>query len=58
MITRGPKTPSDLTCVYLLNRLLDEAAEGLHVLSDKLPPPGTVDQSIALNALTKQTHTN
>lgn len=27
-----------------MNRVLEEAAEGLHLLSDKLPPPGTLKQ--------------
>lgn len=26
----------------LINRVLEEAAEGLHLLADKLPPPGTL----------------
>lgn len=34
-----------------LNRLLEEAAEGLHLLSDKLPPPGTAGQSIVLTVI-------
>lgn len=32
----------------LLNRIFEEAAEGLHLLSDKLPPPGTVSISKGL----------
>lgn len=39
----------------VLIRLLEEAAEGLHLLSDKLPPPGTADQSTRLATFSSRT---
>lgn len=35
-----------LIFVSLMNRILEEAAEGLHLLSDKLPPPGALSELV------------
>lgn len=42
---------ADLFLMSVPIRLLDEAADGLHLLSDKLPPPGMVDGATTANFL-------